>query len=149
MNKTKNRNKAPKNQSKKQSGFFRALFVGIFVCLISLIILSLIFALVMSNMEDCHALGPVFSSVIAVVSLVLGGFASGKTDKSCAVLAAVLLGCAFLGIAYAVSSAFSLSKGMGSVMKTVNVIVMLVSPVLGAKFSVRNKTVKRPTRKRM
>ena len=149
MNKHKNKSKAPKNQSRKQNGFFRALFTGTFTCALAWIMLSLIFSVVMSNMQDSNKLGAVFSMLIPAVSLILGGFAAGKTDKSCAVLASLLLGCAFLGIGYAVSSALSLSKGIGSVMKTFTIAIMLLSPLLGARFSTRDKGIKRPGRKRM
>ena len=149
MNKMKNKSKAPKNQGIKRNGFFRALFMGVFVCLVSWIILSLLFALVMSNMEDSHAFGHVFSMIIPASSLFLGGFAAGRADKSCAILTSLLLGCVFLGICYVMSSALSLSKGMGGVMKSVTIIIMLVLPLLGARFSARNRSVKRRNGKRL
>ena len=149
MNKTKNKPKAPKNVSNRQSGFFRALFMGVIVCFVCWIVLSMIFAFVMSRMQDSNAFGNVLSYVIATLSLVAGGYTCGKFNKSHAVLLALVLGFAVLGTGYAVSSLFDLSKGLGTIMKTVTLAVMLISPVLGARFSARNNRTKRVGRKRL
>lgn len=149
MNKTKNKHKAPKNVSTKQNGFFRALVLGFFTCAVVWVALALVFALVMSNMEDSNSPGPVFSQVIVIISLLAGGFVAGKADKSCAPLTAVILGCAVLGICYCLGTAFDLSRDLGSAMKTVVIAIMLICPIVGAYFSTREKKVKRPHRKRM
>lgn len=149
MNRTKNKQKAPKNVKQRQNGFFRALVLGFFTCAAVWVSLALVFALVMSKQEDSNSLGSVISPVIVIISLFVGGFVAGKADKSCALLTAVILGCAALGVCYGISSALDISKGMGQVMKTVVIAVMLVCPVLGGKMASREKRMNKVRRKRL
>lgn len=148
MNKTKGKSKALKNTAHK-TGFFRALIFGFFSCFAVWILLAVIFSLIMSKQTDIGALSGILSPVIVVVSLAVGGFVAGKTDKSCSALSSFVLGCAVLGICYAISASLDLSKELSSIMKTLLIAVMLVCPMLGAKFSTREKTKKGYSRKRL
>ena len=100
----------------------------------------------MSKQNDSTALGKVLTPVIVVVSLAAGGFVAGKTDKSCAGLSSFVLGTVVLGISYALSTVFDISGDLGAFIKTVEIAVMLVCPVIGAKLSLgqtRKKTRRR------
>lgn len=144
--KIKNKSKALKSTPKKDNGFFRALFFGFVTCLLTWIVLSLVFALIMSKQNDSTALGKVLTPVIVVVSLAAGGFVAGKTDKSCAGLSSFVLGTVVLGISYALSTVLDISGDLGAFIKTVEIAVMLVCPVIGAKLSLgqtRKKTRRR------
>lgn len=148
MNKTKNKTKALKN-TRNENGFFRALIFGFLTCSVTWIALALVFALVMSRQTDSNALGNVLSPAITVISLAAGGFAAGKTDKSCATLSSFVLGTSVLGICYALTTALGLSKGFGSAMKTLIIVIMLLCPVLGAKLATRQKKNNVRRRKRL
>ena len=149
MTKSKNKTKALKTTDNNGSGFFRALLFGLVVCAVVWIVLSVLFSFVMSKLEDSSAVGKIFSSAVTVLSLLSGGFAAGKCDKTCAVLSSFVMGTIVLGICYALSSFFELSRDLGSVMKTVVIAVMLIPPVIGAKISAREKKLKTHYRKRM
>ena len=146
MNKTKSKSKALKNNP-NNSGVLRALITGFAVCFATWLLLSLVFSFILSKQTDSTALVKFFAPAVAVVSLVLGGFAAGLADKTAAVLTSFLLGCASLGICYALSAYLDLSYELGIVAKTAVVAVMLVCPVIGARFSCRKRGVKRVHRK--
>ncbi len=148
MDKTKKNSKALKNTA-GNGGFFRALIFGFVSCFAVWILLALIFSLVMSKQTDSTAFVSVLSPAVVVVSLLVGGYVAGKTDKSCSALCSFVLGCAVLGICYGVSVSMDLSKELSSVMKTVLIAVMLVCPMLGARISNREKKRKPHSRKRL
>ncbi len=148
MNKTKSRPKAL-NDPKNKGGFFRALIFGFVTCAVVWLIVSLVLSFVMSKQTDSGAFSSIFSIVTVVVSLLSGGFAAGKADKRGAVLSSFVLGCAVLGMCYALSVSLELSMNLSNVFKTFVVALMLVCPVLGARFSTREKKNRRYNRKRM
>lgn len=148
MNKPKKRTKALKNTANK-SGLFRALVFGFFSCLAVWLLLAVVFSVIMSKQIDGTSLSGILSPVTVIVSLVVGGFAAGKTDKSCSVLSSFLLGCAVLGICYAISASLNLSRHLSSIMKTFLIVIILVCPMIGARFSTREKKRKMPDRKRL
>lgn len=139
MNKQKS--KALKNTANK-SGFLRALFLGLIVCIASWLLLSLVFSFVVSKQTDSSAYIKVFAPITAAVSLILGGIAVGFAEKTLSVLTSFVLGCAALGICYALSVWLDLSYELGSLAKTALIAVMLVCPVIGAKVSCRKKGIK-------
>ncbi len=146
MNKTKSKSKALKN-NQNQAGVLRALIVGFAVCLVSWLLLSLVFSFVMSKQTDSTALIKVFAPITAVVSLIFGGFAAGFSDKTAALLTPFILGCAVLGICYALSAYLDLSYELGTFAKTAVIAAALVCPVIGARFSRGNTSKKHKHRK--
>ena len=146
MNKTKHK---ALNKTEFKGGFFRALLFGLVGCALTWLLLSLLFAFVMSKQTDSTGMLNVLSPVVAALSLLTGGFVSGKTDKACSPLAAFVLGCAVLGICYGISSAMDLSRELSNFMKTLVVALMLIFPVIGANISTRKAKNKRYSRKRM
>ena len=149
MNKAKKKQKALKSNSARQSGFFRALVFGLVACFVFWIGLSLVFSLVMTKMQDSGAAGKIFSSLVVVVSLLAGGFAAGKADKSCGVLSSLVLGTCVLGICYVLSSVMNVSRNPGAEIKTVLIGVMLVCPLFGARLAMRPKGNMRQHRRKM
>ena len=147
MTKTKNKSKALKTKNK--NSFFRALIFGFVSCALLWIVLAFVFALVMSKQQDSNALGGVLSIVIAVVSLVTGGFVAGKCNKDGTLLVSFVLGCAFLGICYLLSTVFDLSKNMDTLTKTLAIAIALLCPVFGRGIATREKRPDRHRRKRM
>ena len=97
--------------------------------------LSAVFALVLSKQEDSGALISLFSPIVVVMSLVMGGFSASCLDKKNAYFASFIIGAACLGISYALSGIFNIGFAMGMGMKTVAILIMLLSPVLGAKIA--------------
>ena len=148
MNKTKNKHKAL-NKTESNGGFFKALLFALVSCAVVWLVLSLVFSLVMSKQTDSTAMVGVFSVVIMCLSLVAGGFASAKADKSYAPLAAFVFGCVVLGTCYGLSSVFDFSKDLSNFQKTFLIVGMLVLPVIGAKFATRKKVKKARNRKRL
>ena len=53
-------------------------------------------------------------------------------------MTAFLCGCACLGLCYALSAIFDIGGNMDGVYKTISIVLMLVSPVAGAKLSTSN-----------
>ncbi len=145
-NKNINKPKAPKN-TKGNVNFFGALLVGFGCCAAVWILLALVFALVLSSQENPVGLVPFLSPVTVVVSLAVGGFAAAKLDRKNAYLSAVVIGCAFLGVSYAVTSVFEIARGYGAAVKSLIIAMMLISPLLGAKIAVGRGEKKRRHRK--
>lgn len=144
--KTNNKPKALKNTPNCNNGFFRALLFGFLTCAVTWLLLTLVFALILSKQTDSKMLGSIFTPAIVVISLALGGFVSGKIDKSSAVLSAFLLGITVLGISYALSTLFDISRNPGALLKTVEIAVMFVCPIVGAVIATRKR--KSPVRRK-
>lgn len=148
MNKTKNKHKAL-NKTESNGGFFKALLFALVSCAVVWIVLSLVFSAVMSKQTDSTAMVGIFSVVIMCLSLVAGGFASAKADKSNAPVTAFVFGCIILGVCYGLSSVFGFSKDLSNIRKTFLIVAMLVLPVIGAKIATRKPGKKTHSRKRM
>ena len=146
MNKTTTKPKALRNNGTNR-GVLRALIVGIAVCFVCWLLLSILFSFILSKQTDSTALIRFFAPAVSVISLIVGGFAAGFYDKTAALFTSFLLGCAVLGICYALSACLDLSFELGTVAKTAVVAVMLVCPVIGAKISCRKKSKKYRRRK--
>lgn len=149
MKRINNKQKALNTPANNQSGLFRALIFGFVACVSLWIVLTVIASLVLSGVDDASKFSGIVSALISIISLVAGGFAAGKTDKSNAFLCAMFLGTAVLGICYGLSLALELSRGIGGAVKTLLIVVMLVSPLVGAKLSCRNRHKITHHRKRM
>lgn len=144
--KQNNKSKALKNSPNCNNGFFRALLFGFLTCVAAWLLLTLLFALIMSKQTDSKMLGSIFTPAIVVISLALGGFVSGKIDKSSAILSAFVLGTMVLGISYALSTLFDISRNPGALVKTVEIAVMFVCPIVGAVIATRKN--KNPIRRK-
>ena len=127
-------------KEKTHNSFLRALLFGILITAAVWGMLAVIFSLLLSLASDSTPFVNVLSCVICVISLAVGGFAVGKLEKTNCGFAALLLGCVFLAICYLVSTVFDLSKGLGVGMKTLIIILMIVSPLVGVGFSARKST---------
>lgn len=147
-NKKNNKSKALKKGSDNGNGFFRALFFSFATCTVTWIVLALVAAFVMSKQTDSSTAGMILSPVIVALSLFAGGFVAGKLNKPNAYFSAFVLGCAFLGMSYGISTALDLSRGMGVMLKTVVIVMMVICPLFGAKAATFNKK-KSVRRKRM
>ena len=148
MNKAKSKPKALNNLP-GNGGFFRALIFGLCICAVVWLVMSLVLSFVMSKQTDSTAFMKVFSGITVAVSLAFGGFAAGKTDRKHAFFASFVLGCTVLGMCYMFSVWFELSLRLSHFGKTLAVVIMLVFPLLGARFSIKQRKNKRYGRKRM
>ena len=135
MKKTNKKSKALKNDG---NCFFKAFFSGTTVSAICLVLLCLAVSAFMSPKDDSTSNIQIVSMVITAMSLVCGGFVCGKTGKGAGIMTAFLCGCACLGLCYALSTVFDLGGNMDGVYKTISIVLMLVSPVAGAKLSTSN-----------
>ncbi len=148
MSNNKNKSKALKKGSNNENGFFRALIFSFVTCTVTWIVLAFVAAFVMSKQTDSTTTGMILSPVIVALSLFVGGFVAGKINKPNAYFLAFVLGCAFLGMSYGISTALDLSRGMGVVLKTIVIVMMVVFPLFGVKAATLNKK-KSVHRKRM
>ena len=129
-----NKQKAPRN-AKQNVSFFGALLFGFGCCVLSWLALALVMALVLSTGENPIGPVPYLSPVTAGISLAVGGFVSAKLDVKNSTLSALIIGCVFLGICYAVTAFLNISQNYGAAVKTVIIVMMLLSPLLGAKIA--------------
>ena len=141
--------KALKNGAKHEAGFFKALLFSFVICVLVWLVLTFVAAFAVSKMPDSENAVKIISPLIAVISLATGGFFAGKLNKPNAVFISLLLGCAVLGICYGVSTLLDLSRNYGIVLKTVIIVVMILSPLVGARFSNIKSSKKTARRKRL
>lgn len=134
-------------KDKTQNNFFRALLFGLLSCAAVWVVLAMIFALALSFASDSTPFVNVLSYAVVVISLAVGGAVAGKLDKNNAVLSALVLGFGVLALSYLVSCVFNLSRDMGIGLKTLIIALMIVSPLIGAGLSTRNKPKRAKRRK--
>ena len=134
-------------RKKTENNVFGALLFGLLTCAVSRVVLALVFALIMAGQKDSSFIGGIVSPVITVVSLVLGGYAAGKTDRKSPVFSSLLLGLIILLLSYLLSTWFDLTKDMNVAVKSVIMAASLVCPVVGARFASKTKEKGRHRRK--
>ena len=149
MGNKNSKSKPVKDRNANKNVFFRAFFTSFVVTVVVWILLATVFAFVMSKQTDSSLAGKILSPILCAASLISGGFAAGKSDKSDAVFLSLMLGCTILALCYGVSSAFDLSENMGLLVKTLNMAMVLLCPVIGAKISTKEKAKKSRRKRKM
>ena len=138
-NTNRRKKKALKNDTGRASTggscFFKAFVIGIVVTVLCLMVMCLGVSSFMVSKDDSTGMMKIISPAITAISLIIGGFTCGKTNKTASMATAFLCGCASLGICYALSTIMDLGGEMEVFNKTVSIAIMLLSPVLGAKIS--------------
>ena len=148
VNKSNSKHKALKKTANK-TGFFRALIFGFVISVITWLILAVVISFVVSKQSDGNMLLKILSPLAVLISLGIGGYAAGKIDKTCAFLSSVSIGGVMTGICYVVSVFLEMSKDSGSMPRGVYIALMFLSPVIGARFSVKRKTTGRHGKRKM
>ncbi len=135
MKKTKNTKNVALNGGKKENCFFKAFFWGVAFTFAAIVLLCLAVAGFLSRTEDSTGLFHILPTAISGLALFFGGIVCTAMAKGNGMGAALMCGCAFLGISYALSAFFNLGGEMQIFHKTVCVLVALLSPVIGAKVA--------------
>ena len=96
--------KVRKKSSQGERSFLAAFVFGFLVTVVVWLVLSALVPLILASSGDSQALVPFVSPAVLVISLVLGGFAAAKMIKTQGISCAILVGTAFLGLSYLLSS---------------------------------------------
>ena len=139
MNNTQKKAKVRKKSTSGENSFLAAFVFGLIVTVAVWFVLSAIVPLVLSAVDDPGAYVSFVSPAVLVLSLVFGGIATGKISKSQGLSAALLVGTAFLGLSYLLSSLFKLTNGMSAYLKTAYILLYIICPLFGAKLAKNNK----------
>lgn len=148
MNNTQKKSKDRKISTPGKNSFLAAFVFGFAATAAMWLVLSALVPLVLSGYGDAGTLVPFVSPIVLALSLVFGGFVSGKLGKTSGVSSAVLAGTVFLAFSYLLSTLFKLTNNMSVYIKTAYILMYIICPVFGARIAKGRKKSKIRTKRR-